>query len=326
MAQLQSTEQYRLCAQVSRANGEEPIGSAVTFEQCLIIELPLPWPRDAMQTLHLPSGVLEVLTRASEGGLKVRPQAIIPDEEYSLPGHTRIIRYAQPAGYLSRFQKQEYVVPQEQVGALVKALFEQPEALPAFAAFRQQTDAVREILVCTHGSRDTCCGTLGVPIYKALRQDYAAASDGRLRVWRTSHTGGHRFAPTLIDFPDGHYWGRVEPAMLDLLVHRSGPVAQLREYYRGWSALSHLEQVVEREAWQAEGWTWLDYHKISQIRTADQADGWAEVILSFNGPAGLAGSYEAIVEQCGSVMTLPSSGSGPLREEPLYQVLNLKRE
>jgi hypothetical protein len=326
MTATQFTEPYRLCAQVSRENGEEPIGSAVTFEQCLLIELPLPWPRDAMQAPNLPSGVLDVLARAEERGLKARPQAIIPDAEYSEPGHTRIIHYAQPADFLTRFRKEEYVLPAEKVKSLIEALIEQPQLLPAFAAYRRQTEDVREILVCTHGTRDTCCGTLGVPIYQRLRHNFAPASNGRLRVWRTSHTGGHRFAPTLIDFPDGHYWGRVELEMLDVLLHRAGPVSQLREFYRGWSALSHLEQVVEREAWQAEGWAWLDYRKTSQLRIVDEADSRAEVALSFTGPDGQSGSYRAIVEQRGSVMTLPSSGSGPLREEPLYQVLNLKRE
>lgn len=58
---------------------------------------------------------------------------------------------------------------------------------------------MRDILVCTHGSRDVCWGKFGYAIYKLLRARHAAPNG--LRVWRTSHIGGHRFASTLLDFP-----------------------------------------------------------------------------------------------------------------------------
>ncbi|MEM9003873.1 MAG: sucrase ferredoxin, partial [Cyanobacteria bacterium P01_F01_bin.86] len=82
-----------------------------------------------------------------------------------------------------------------------------------------------------------------------------------LRVWRCSHFGGHQFAPTLIDLPEGRYWGHVEPAMLDRLVYRNGTVTELRSHYRGWAGLSKFEQVAEREIWMQEGWDWLTRHK-----------------------------------------------------------------
>ena len=53
------------------------------------------------------------------------------------------------------------------------------------------------ILVCTHGSRDRCCGTLGGAIYAKAHKK---APD---QVWQASHLGGHRFAPTLPVLPQG---------------------------------------------------------------------------------------------------------------------------
>ena len=50
------------------------------------------------------------------------------------------------------------------------------------------------VLVCTHGSRDRCCGTLGGAIYaKAHKQ-------APEKVWQASHLGGHRFAPRCLFF------------------------------------------------------------------------------------------------------------------------------
>jgi len=326
VANIHPTENNQLCALVSKANGEEPIGSAVSFEQCLVMELPLPWPRDAWQAGHVPQEILAVLKRAEARGGNVRPQAILPDWEYSVPGKTRLFHYRRPAENITQYEKQEYVVPEAEVEALVVAIFEAPDRLPSFAPYRQATENVREILVCTHGSRDTCCGSFGVPIYQTLREQYTAASNGQLRVWRTSHTGGHRFAPTLIDFPQGHYWGRVEVDMLDLLINRTGPVSGLGDFYRGWSALSTLEQVVEREIWLKEGWDWLNYQKTSRVLSLDEAANRADVEVTFTPPKpGPSGVYEATVEQYDTVRTLPSSGSGPLREEPLYRVSRLAK-
>ena len=53
----------------------------------------------------------------------------------------------------------------------------------------------RDILVCTHGARDACCGKFGYGFYVEMRGLAAVRGDG-VRVWRTSHLGGHRFAPT----------------------------------------------------------------------------------------------------------------------------------
>ena len=60
-------------------------------------------------------------------------------------------------------------------------------------------------LVCTHGRRDVCCALWGRPIAAALN---AAGHD----VWECSHTGGHRFAPSMISLPTGYSWGRLDVA------------------------------------------------------------------------------------------------------------------
>ena len=52
---------------------------------------------------------------------------------------------------------------------------------------------VTDVLVCTHGTRDTCCGSLGTRLWRDL-------DAGGATVRRTSHTGGHRFAPTAVTF------------------------------------------------------------------------------------------------------------------------------
>lgn len=66
----------------------------------------------------------------------------------------------------------------------------------------QEPFAGKCLLVCTHGTRDRCCGTLGVKLVKALRGQ-------GVEVWEVSHLGGHRFAPTLWDLAGWRLHGRM---------------------------------------------------------------------------------------------------------------------
>lgn len=185
-------------------------------------------------------------------------------------------------------------------------------------------------MVCTHGNVDVACARFGYPIYKKLRQNYAAESKGQLRVWRCSHFGGHQFAPTLVDLPLGQVWGHLEPEVLELLVQRHGTVTELRRFYRGWSGLNPFEQIVEREIWMQQGWDWLTYNKSGQVLLQDAEDedweaDWAEVRLDFASCDGsVAGTYEARVEVCGSVMSAWNSGEDPTAVKQ-YRVSSLVR-
>lgn len=163
-------------------------------------------------------------------------------------------------------------------------------------------------MVCTHGNVDVACARFGQPIYQNLRKEYACSST--LRVWRCSHFGGHQFAPTLADFPTGQVWGHLEPEILDTLVHRNQPVANLQPFYRGWSGLGQFEQIAEREIWMQRGWDWLNFRKSGQTLTAaGQEAESVSVRITFASPDGReAGSYEATVEASGSVMSALNSG------------------
>lgn len=59
------------------------------------------------------------------------------------------------------------------------------------------------MLVCAHGKRDQCCAVLGRPIAARLSTEFGDT------VWECSHTGGHRFAPSMILLPTGYTYGRL---------------------------------------------------------------------------------------------------------------------
>jgi hypothetical protein len=113
-----------------------------------------------------------------------------------------------------------------------------------------------DLLVCTHGSRDGCCGSRGTDL--ALRLAAVPTLRG-IRHWRTSHTGGHRFAPTFLLLPQGTSWGFADVHMAKRVVERSVPFAEVAGHYRGCPGLAGPQvQVLEREVLSMVGWELLD--------------------------------------------------------------------
>ena len=107
--------------------------------------------------------------------------------------------------------------------------------------------------MCGHGRRDPCCGRWGTLLHVEL-----AARGADVRVWRCSHTGGHRFAPTAITLPDGRAWAYADVDLLEGVLGRTGDVAALAAHDRGCTALDPWAQVVERALFVEHGWAWLD--------------------------------------------------------------------
>lgn len=327
----------RFCSVCARQAGLDPGGSGGgTFDTILAVELPLPWPATLYgDATRLPPEILAIMDhiraeyqRTKE--LRILPQMIAPDPEYSVPGYRRVICWQQPEEPFARFESSEYLVPEAQIGPLSYALALAPERLDEFASFQQPLSDVRDLLVCTHGTVDAACSKFGYPTYKQLRR-IAGESGGTLRVWRTTHFGGHVFAPTLMDMPHGSYWAYIEADQAELLAHQSGDPARLYGHYRGWAGLpAPFLQVLERELFVRHGWAWRDYVKTGQILREDQAQddrgepAWAEVRLDYAAPDGaVSGAYVARIELRRRIETPHTSGEAAVYAYPQYSVASL---
>lgn len=106
------------------------------------------------------------------------------------------------------------------------------------------------LLVCTNGTRDTCCARLGRPIAQA------AAVASPERVWEVTHTSGHRFAATTVLLPSGFLHGRVLDAA-PLLARADTGSLELAGL-RGRSCWPPAGQVAEELVRSSEGITGLD--------------------------------------------------------------------
>jgi hypothetical protein len=122
-----------------------------------------------------------------------------------------------------------------------------------------------------------------------------------IRLWRTSHTGGHRFAPTMIVLPEATVWAYADVDMVDRIVRRDGPLDDLVPRYRGCSGLSSPRvQALERAVLGEMGWTLLS----SARRGTDLPDG--STSLHVQGAA-LSATWEATVKT-GRLLPVPVCG------------------
>ena len=351
----------RYCSVVSKANGEDPLGSAEYYDHWFVFEVPRPWGSSLWDYPPL-KYLMKLSTKLIlQKGLIIKVVMVAPDKEYSHPDQTRVIHYYRPKAMLAKFDKQEYLLPDPQVVIpLLETILYKPKQLDIFSSYYQETKHIRDIIVCTHTQVDLACGRFGTPIYQKLRKDYATKTDGKLRVWQSSHFGGHQFAPTLIDLPAGRLWGHVEFDTLDSLIWHNGNLKELRPFYRGWAGWVKWLQIAEGEIWLQEDWEWLNYYKQGQIidvggigiakclflvlnlipskrlkiicdRLCKKAT-WVKVRIKFIAPDGsVSGIYQAKVEESGEVISAKDSApsqNDKLHLQPVkqYRVASLRKK
>lgn len=318
-------EGCRTCSDCARLHGEEAIGTVTGYDQFLIVEVPLPWPYAVTEAKALPPGLDVVIDEGMRRKLSFRFEAIAPDSEWSKPGLTRVIYYQlvridgtldEKVHFHQGFGRREYLLPPEQVAGLTAALLYEPERLADFANWAVESGPVRDLLVCTQGSRDAACGHYGYPLYREIRDNWIEPG---LRVWRASHIGGHRFAGTLLDFPAGLGWGYLTTAELGPLLRQSEGPGALAHAFRGSLApATHWEQLAEAQAFREVGWSYLAGPRRTQLLSKGPDSTAVQVETPTR-------RWRATVAERGQVVSQPNT-KGPLRTEKQYGITSWQEE
>lgn len=264
-----SSSRIQFCSTGSTNSGESPIGSAWYTPELIVCELPLPWGEDLLKSRNIPAGFADVMTATyARRGYDLGLIGIAPDAAYSVPGHYRLMHCTIAEGSVGRFARRVFLVPHASLTEALDALVH-GEIHPTM---QEQTDDYRDVLLCTHGAVDSCCAKFGYPLY-ALMRKMADNTGSNVRVWRSTHFGGHRFAPTTLELPSGRYWGRITPQDASALVHHTSSTESLRHLYRGSAAMPDpVAQAIEGELLANIGWA-LDEAAIDHIDISEPNDG-----------------------------------------------------
>lgn len=174
--------------------------------------------------------------------------------------------------------------------------FESLEQALAFFETEGAAPAPELFAVCSHGSRDTCCGRYGPGVAAALAR---AGAD----VIEVSHPGGHRFAPTTLAFPEFRCYGNLSPEEVPAFLERQRAGIYQPEHYRGPLWLGKAGQVAEAAVWRVSGRSPRDArvaHLEGDLVQLETAAGSFEVRLeatSFQGPASCGEEDGEMLEQ-----------------------------
>lgn len=246
------------CTQLAQGSGEQIYGSAGETTVWLVLEYPAPWGAKAVAESDLPDKVKQCLTSWERQIPGARVQLIKQGSQRAgekLVFYVGISAADQPCLY--RFDLADYAE---------LLTLDVPAVAQRALHFQGQLVDEQLFLVCTNGKRDQCCAKWGLPVYQAM------AAHARTAVWQTTHTGGHRFAATLIALPHGIAYGWVEPNEASALIaaYRQGALHRL-DRYRGRTCYDNITQVADaflRE--QTGNYAFAAYQHLATTSLADK--------------------------------------------------------
>lgn len=313
------------CAEESRQAGEDPIGTADTYPIYVLLECPTPWTETAINSKFIPDNLRTLYKELAQTELSVRLLLIYNERLYQ-KGYTKCIIYKKSQDLSKKYIKQEFEVPHIQDIAPVLKQYFVDETISSEII---ETET-RDILVCTHGSNDKCCAKYGNPFYRQALATVADLSLSHVRIWQVSHFGGHRFAPTVIDFPEARYYARLDKNSFISILTQTGNTQCLNQCfknnYRGWGMLPEPAQVLERELILLYGWDWFNYKLINYHVLAQNETGSSHRIeISFRKPNDSLISVQAdVVEDESKVLYLIGECNGKeLEKTPQLTVKNI---
>lgn len=260
------------------AQSEALIGTAVPADTFILIETPQPWDKPALLSTGIPEALRQVVKPLLSAGVRVH---LIANEQTLDQARRRILIFQRPKAshpsrgtrLLGKYKSWEIQVdsPAEMAPALEQFLQNRVGQQPILSG-------QRHLMICTHASHNECCGMYGYPFYKdAIATIQQLGLTQQVHPWQISHIGGHRFAPTLIDFPQGRYYGNLDQDSLLCMLKQQGDIVPLLSTYRGWSLLPKPLQILEAELFQQHQWDWLQGQASGHILKQDQGYVWAEL-------------------------------------------------
>ncbi len=275
---LPAPDQSVRCADHSRTLAIDPGGTAIRADRVVLIETPRPWPKPVFD--HPVLVGLNQILKNSVPATRTLAYAVGPpgqdgvdvgqggvDAGDAHPATIITFDRARPASAATQVIERRFR-PTSVTEAIAVAIAAAEDDLDALDTMADHLgDVVAPVLlVCTQGSHDVCCGSDGV------RFAAEAESVAGLTVYRVSHTGGHRFAPTAMTLPDGRMWADMDLELLRRVLYRTGEAVEVADRCRGWwGAETGAAQVVERAVFAAAGWGFED--RLRRIEPIDVGDG-----------------------------------------------------
>lgn len=233
------------CSDRARERGDPLAGTAGFGERWLLVELESGWGRHAFFDSDLdPALGARIVARAEAAG--IRPLAI---------RRTRLRAPERRDQSSWRWALVDSRPGREQVRWGTVSDPAELLDLPLDGSAGEPSDAPI-VAVCAHARHDQCCAVRGRPVVETL-----AARHPEL-TWECSHLGGDRFAATMILFPHGLLYGRVDAQRAESVVARYAEGRVVPDLLRGRTSLTTAVQAAEAFARTTTGDDAIDAFRV----------------------------------------------------------------
>ena len=222
----------KFCSVMTRQTGEPLAGTAPFAKHFVFITWPKKyWQYEALKSKGgFPEGLKEWMNTQSKISGKISIRLVSTKELTNKSADIYV--YPEKIHYSN-------ILPEEILGVLMSHFLKKGNSENIVKSIERD-----HILVCTHGRHDKCCAKFGKELADNLRMQVKDREEN-IEVFDSSHLGGHRFAPIIIDFPTGRAYGQLTTKEIpDYLESRKQGMVYAPAY-RGSVFLPELLQVAE---------------------------------------------------------------------------------
>ncbi|MCW2786989.1 MAG: Sucraseferredoxin family protein [Marmoricola sp.] len=251
------------CSEASAAVDEPLIGSAPDAVAWVCLEQNGPWGAKAWTNSHLDPDLGRAIESAA-GAAGVRPSLVRRPGRHADAGSVTarevMVAYTRPGSswlLIGTIAEPQRLLDLDWAAVASGDLAGVRASLPELTV-----STVPQLLVCTNGTRDTCCARLGRPVALSTVESHPD------QVWEVTHTSGHRLAATTVLLPAGVLHGRVLDGAALLAAAERGEVELTG--YRGRSTWSSGAQVAEEHVRRTEGILGVD-----DLEVLPEVDAWS---------------------------------------------------
>ncbi len=264
---LPGADEAVACAEFTRDIGLAPQGTALDVAMIVLVEAPQPWPKPVFEHELLRGLVNTFETPVGTARILATPPMVADHDTITVTCFWRT-----EAG------TQGIVLEPADAAELHECIADLHHRSPTTSRLRSDEAAPdRAVIVCTQGSHDACCGAEGTRLASVLE-----LTRPDLALYRVSHTGGHRFAPSVLTLPDGRMWAHPTADDIVAIVDRLLPPAEVAEQCRGWwGAPAGAAQAAEVAVFETQPWVWDERTRrvtVEGDRVTVESDGEAWVV------------------------------------------------
>jgi hypothetical protein len=301
------------CSTTSLQAGENLAATAAHTRSWLLLEFDGFWESKALEESSLPGEVKQNLMQAQK--TLPAPRFLFikgPSGRAQPPFHFYLIRTNEDQPKMYRFLLDRY---EDLLDLDIPAVL---SGDPRYEA-RAITDPF--FTVCVNARRDPCCAHFGVPLYQKLVK-ILGQSHADWRVWQSTHVAGHRFAPNVLYFPKGLYFGRVTPDQAENLISSCLDDKLFLAYFRGRAEYMEPVQAAEIYLRRHTGSREIDAYSLTQVE--ESAEGvW---LVRFSDRSSGAKYRIEIHKQTGDGRILQSCGQEDPPQTTFYELTHFEME